>query len=527
MALKTGKVIIAKNIKLDKGYKDVLDYTEAQMLALVNANKVNEALNCSFIRIGENIIDTPFSYNDALKCNYLAMQNPFYSNKWFFAFIDSVEYISDGNSRIHYTIDEFATWYDYWNPKECFVIREHVNDDTVGLHTVPEDLELGEYAIQNEYYDNTFNDYVYLLNASVQPSKDSSGNVVTGNLSTDIGNYAIAGNIYVFPTIYSLTQVLLLYSNNGLSDNINTVWLVPKALITNFDESILHWQGQSDPFQKEFTIDKDNTLFGYTPKNKKLLTYPYKYLLMSNNAGSSVVLNWEGWAGNQAKIQYWGIPSVGGSIFAFPTDYYNASKAYQFGLMGAKFPTLSWSEDSYTNWLTQNAVNLGIGIAQDALQVVSGIGMIASGEGALAGAGMLANTGVTIASQVAQVYQHSLVPVSAKGNINGGDILTAMNRNCYIYYGMSIRPEYAKICDNYLTRKGYKVNVIKKPNQNGRPYFNFVQIGSEENIGYSTNVNMSVPASSMDIINNIYRNGVTIWHSHDNLGNYNLDNSLK
>ena len=30
----------------------------------------------------------------------------------------------------------------------------------------------------------------------------------------------------------------------------------------------------------------------------------------------------------------------------------------------------------------------------------------------------------------------------------------------------------------------------------------------------------------MDIINNVARNGVTIWHNHDNIGNYNLDNPI-
>ena len=48
---------------------------------------------------------------------------------------------------LKYTIDEFSTWFDYWNPEPCFVEREHVNDDTIGANTVPEGLECGEYVI--------------------------------------------------------------------------------------------------------------------------------------------------------------------------------------------------------------------------------------------------------------------------------------------------------------------------------------------------------------------------------------------
>lgn len=39
----TSKIILCKNIKLDREYKNVLDYTEQQMLALCRANKVNSS----------------------------------------------------------------------------------------------------------------------------------------------------------------------------------------------------------------------------------------------------------------------------------------------------------------------------------------------------------------------------------------------------------------------------------------------------------------------------------------------------
>ena len=36
--------------------------------------------------------------------------------------------------------DVFQTWQFNINYKKMFVEREHVNDDTVGLHTVPENV---------------------------------------------------------------------------------------------------------------------------------------------------------------------------------------------------------------------------------------------------------------------------------------------------------------------------------------------------------------------------------------------------
>ena len=146
MAVRTGKVILAKGIKLDKNYKDIMDYTESQMVTLLQSKAVGTFNNCSFIRQGENAILVEIPYGDALKANYIGFQNPDYSNKWFFGFIDEVEYVSDKTTRINYTIDECSTWFDYWNPRKCFVVREHTNDDTIGHNTVPEPLEIGEYV---------------------------------------------------------------------------------------------------------------------------------------------------------------------------------------------------------------------------------------------------------------------------------------------------------------------------------------------------------------------------------------------
>lgn len=46
-----------------------------------------------------------------------------------------------------------------------------------------------------------------------------------------------------------------------------------------------------------------------------------------------------------------------------------------------------------------------------------------------------------------------------------------------------------------------------------------------ESIGYTTDV-ISIPSASMDIINTAYQRGVTIWHNHDNIGDYTLSNTI-
>ena len=51
MANRNGKVILAKNIKLEKSYKNVLNYTENQMLSLLRlqTHLVREIATASFV----------------------------------------------------------------------------------------------------------------------------------------------------------------------------------------------------------------------------------------------------------------------------------------------------------------------------------------------------------------------------------------------------------------------------------------------------------------------------------------------
>ncbi len=84
---------------------------------------------------------------------------------------------------------------------------------------------------------------------------------------------------------------------------------------------------------------------------------------------------------------------------------------------------------------------------------------------------------------------------------------------------MRCRVEFLKIIDDYFTRFGYQINRVKIPNITGRPAFNYIEIGTGENFAYG-----EVPANSLDEINKIARSGVTIWHNHNNIGNYDINN---
>ena len=525
MAVRTGKVILSKNILLDKDHKNILDYTEANMITLLNSNShlVASYTNCSFVRQGENKIDVPTTYGTALQCNYLAFQNPDYSNKWFFAFIDSVEYRSDKMTRITFTVDDVATWYDNWTPRACYVIREHTNDDSFGSNLIPENLELGDYVVNGDIvnfdlFGVSTNKTWIVVNATYSPDQVKVG-------ATAIGGIPMGGGIFVFENATTFYSALDSWAQHSQLDSINMVYYLPYNF---FDPLTLQVHNQNDAntryytflgstAPREFTATflTPTRLNGYKPDNNKLWTAPYQILMVTNNNGSTTNYNYEYFTTPAACVLVCKlIPTVGGSLMVYPRNYKGIGENYNESIMGGKWPTLSWSGDAYTNWLTQNSVNIGMG-------VVNSIAGLFAIEKPLDIMGPVN----TIANQVSQVYQHSLVAQTTKGNVNGGDVLSALEANQPYCYYMSIRADQAERIDDYFTRYGYKTNKIKVPNQTGRPYWNYVQIAEDDVIGYSNNT-ISVPVNAMNNINSVYRAGVTIWHDHANIGNYSLDNKL-
>lgn len=245
------------------------------------------------------------------------------------------------------------------------------------------------------------------------------------------------------------------------------------------------------------------------------------YMVISNNNGSSNILHYERF-GTNCEFTIKGVPTVGGSIKLIPTNYDNGLNPEEEGIMAGKCPTLNWSEDSYTNWLTQNSVNIGLGIASSGITALGGVASIVGTGGiapAVAGVGAIASADMSIAKTLGSVYQHSFMTNSARGNTNGGDINICSGKNGFFFYGYSIKAEYARVIDDYFTMYGYKVNSLKIPNVTGRTNWNYVKT-----IG--CNIIGSLPETAVEELKAMFDNGVTLWHNSSTFLDYSQTNSI-
>ena len=485
----------------------------------------------------DSVIRYPAHIDSIITYNYVMYQNEAYTNKWFYAFITGMEYVNDNMTYIRIKTDPYQTWQFDLVWKKSFVEREHVNDDTIGNNTVPEQLETGEYVCNSKETLFSGGDTYVCIACSDAPDEISPRTVKYFN-----GVFS-GTEQYLFKDYQSASNFIRAMALDAKMDAIVALYLIPQSLFTG---QTLTWQtinvtrsGKTITFvvartpvssssntlgtSNSFTVPND--LDSYTPKNNKLKVYPYSYFYITNNAGSDVPFKYEEFKSNTASFKTIGSLTPGGSIRCIPlnykklTDSGSSMNSFNSGVTVAKYPICSWSNDAYTNWLTQNSVNLGFKAIGGAVGIIGGAALIATGAGALAGVGMISGGLGMIADSAKEVYNHSLTPDQAQGNSNSGDVVYSSDKVEVVAYKMSIRKEYAIIIDGYFSAYGYKMNRYKIPNITGRENWNYVKtIGA--------NIEGDIPEEDMNEIKNMFDSGVTIWHKPSTYLDYSQDNAI-
>lgn len=520
-----GSLYLCKT-QLENDYKNQLTFTNKEKQQEYFQSKVtNSFSNYTYIR-KDGTIKIEASIDTIINCNYLFYKNNDFSDKYYYCFITNIEYLSENSSLITFETDVFQTWYFDINYKQCFVEREHVNNDTIGINTIPEGLETGDYIINYGEQIDPFSNSTYVcMGCSEVPT----------NFPTDTNNRkyggVYSGLIYiVFDSAENVSKMIKAYDKEAKSNAIYSLFLIPTNISnisewyttslggeTNIRFAIPTFSENAKIMIENKEININDKINNYIPKNNKLFCYPYNYLYITNNNGSDCIYNYEDFINNKPIFNIDGVISTGCGIKLYPLNYKKVSSDvwkrvnYNYGIVGGKYPTCSWVSDSYTNWLTENALNIGISAVGSVVNIVGGVsstnpGMVASGING-------------IFNTLSSVYQHSLIPDQAKGNTNSGDITMASKAMGFVAYQMSIKSEYAKIIDDYFSMFGYKINRIKIPFITGRQNWNYVKT-------IDCNFDGDIPQTDLQIIKNMFNNGITLWHNPNTMLDYSQSNNI-
>ena len=516
----------------------------------------------------DGVMRVPYLIDDLYGYNYCMYKNDNHSNKWFFAYITGLEYLNDNVTAVSLKTDTYQTWMFDLSYKRTFIEREHVNSDAIGEHTVPENIEIGEYVQHLQPINVLPNKTVFPYGADrSNPLNAIPGDYMIVFQATELVGPTLSQfpytsfNIYnnMFSGLYFFgtpqpacaRKLIKEYDDAGKGGSIVSIFYAPVSLFDyataySITEGTVYVPASTTSvatlITNDLTITMPNKLGNYTPKNKKMLTYPFSLLRISNNAGTDVEFRYEDFAKNNSgtpvpTFTMKGSLGQGCSIKLIPKGYKGMSSTTEsigYGVVGAKYPQLAWKSDYYTNWMTQNGVNLAVGAGAGFVNAMLGVtgsyltGTSGSALGAAFGQlGMIqagANFLGSIANSIGQMHAAQVQPDQAKGDTSCADMMfgydpLASRYTYYYVYQMCIKPEYAAICDSYLSMFGYKVNEVKVPNITGRRNWNYVKT-----IGCY--IEADIPQDDLEEIKSMFDKGITFWHNPTTFMDYSQNNDI-
>lgn len=541
---KLTNIWLCGGIPLDTGHNHTITFsTGAQQIQYFMGKQIASATECSYQREMRRVA-FPASYDSIARANYLVYLNASVSNKYYYAFINNIEYINDSLSYIYFTIDAFQTYQFDITIGHGFVEREHVNDDSLGAHILEEPVAVGPYTSVKQH-DIDLSDFWLVVGSTVN-LKDTSwppaSSYVYGGIYSGISYFCFdAADDFTFTL---LDEILASLAADAKSDAIVIMYMLPKMVAApdQTNGGYLHAQQRAP---QRISYIPNGKLDGYTPKNNKLLTYPYRCLEVTNWCGNTATLRFEMFQHPTNPIfQFVGGIQPASRAIIYPFRYEGVDHNYDFAVSIGNYPQASWQSDVYANWLATATVRWGY--QKDRFLVGAVTGALGAGIGAGAGiaptaaalgpaggaaVGIAAGTAMigsaidsgidyyNIQSSMAEEKEvHSMIPNTVQGTIGNDYTMVSLEKYGFHIIERTITAEYAQSIDEFFSAFGYKVNRTKKPNVTGRQNWNYVKC-------QTITIKGNVPYAYLQQIRQMFINGVTFWHTTD-VGNYSLSNNI-
>lgn len=495
-------VRILAGVPLTSDYQNTLYFGSTYAQEQYFNSKVKYHLpELTYQKVSKGVMRVQLKTEQLYNCNYMMFQNSSFSNKWFYAFIDNVEYVNNVTSEISYTIDVIQTFLFDFRLLPSFVEREHSDRDTIGYNTVPEQLETGPYITTNTVFRSASTINVYMLTTEPIPAAPVSPTFtpsIIGGLPMPCYGYYLGQ----LPTFFTdlMTRLLEKIAESGKNDMVISIFCTPVLFTSSGAE------------RTTTTFQGARRVLSKTPKNKKLYTYPYCANVLVCG-GQAVELKYELFSSAPTFQTNSGF-GANLKVAVTPLNYAGNDFDIEHTCSLSGFPLLPWTKDYYQNWLAQNKASLIYSTVKDVVNIGSAI--YSKDPTKIAGAAGNVNN---IANTLINVYQHSIIPDTMAGSADAADSLIVSGRQGVYNYCRSIRPEYVDIIDRFFTVYGYATHKVKIPNTAVRPEFTYTKTKG-------CNLTADIPHEYSEQIKRVFDNGVTFWKNPEHVGNYDVDNTV-
>jgi hypothetical protein len=138
-------IILLQGVPLDNTYTDTIYFADATAQYnhfLTYTSMMFPAQ--SYQRVNKGTLRLQVTADNIYNYNYLMFRNASYGQKWFYAFINKINYINDNTSEIEYELDVMQTWMFEAILEPSYVEREHSATDIIGENIAPEPVNIGD-----------------------------------------------------------------------------------------------------------------------------------------------------------------------------------------------------------------------------------------------------------------------------------------------------------------------------------------------------------------------------------------------
>lgn len=456
----------------------------------------------SYQRVNRGWIRLAAVADNLYDCNYLMFQNTNFGSKWFYAFIKSVEYINNAVCEVQYEIDVIQTWNNDYTLEMCYIERQHTLTDELFENTVIEDLNLGNTYVSNGKSDFDMNEMELCILHDREANGDGS----------------ILDNVYI-PIRFSSGLSINDANLNAIEAYIDSIGYNKIIAVYQYPAFMRGTQPEPAPTEG-IALLVNSSIDGYTPINKKLFSYPYNLIYVSNNCGQSAEFKWELFSSAVSSIARFNVTGTyvnSPCAICYPHNYRGIAEDYEDGITYTNFPVCAFSDDTFKTWWSENKHSF---VTAGITSAISGavFPMLLSSQPELALASGAISIASSTANSLAKVEDIKSQPNQTHGQVQTDCLNGHLGRISFSFYKLSIKQEYARIIDDYFTRYGYAIKRNAVPIRNARPHWTYIKT-----IGCT--LTGSIPADDVSKICGIYDHGITFWNNPSEVGNYSLDNT--
>lgn len=519
------KIQFFVDVPLDSDYTNTLFFsTVAQQTQYFNNRVKPNFVYQSYQRHSKGTLRVECKPETLYNVNYMRFQNTAFGSKWFYCFVVDVEYVNNNCTEVKYAIDVMQTYFFEMKWSSVFVNRMHTRTDNIGDNLVPEDLPVGDYV----YYDllktgalggSGKMDSFYIVLATTElkvPGGAGSFETVEGEMTGGVyqgcAYKAFDVNEVGERGLTDINVYLKLLTENNKSNAVVDIFMCPKFMFNNLKSaspSTNHFEISTIKWTNAFTDGIDS----YKPRNNKVFTYPYNFLTVTNGNGQSAQLHYEYFNSDNCEFDVEGICSGNINVFCSPLNYKGLGKNWYEKLSINGYPKCSYNIDSYAQYSAGQGQLDRLGDLSSIVSTLARSDLMKTGSLGVTASANLADTAI---KGMAREGYYASFPNQFKGANSGNSVLSSGYMD-FTFSHTFIRPEFARIIDDYFTRFGYAINRVIKPTINNRSRYTYLQTTGMD-------INGEIPQFAVKQLNAIFDSGITFWVDHANVGNYAPDN---